>query len=52
MYPDGSKKDDSFVCDDHYDQFSYRINNEASTCTSELLAIEATIEYIWESSGE
>ena len=29
-----------------------RINNEASICTAELLAIEAGIEYIWESSRE
>ena len=40
----------SFVCDDH--EFSCRINNEASICTAELLAIEAAIEYIWDSSDE
>ena len=40
----------SFVCDDH--EFSSRINNEASICTAELLAIEAAIEYIWDSSVE
>ena len=28
----------SFVCDDH--EFSCRINDEASICTAELLAIE------------
>ena len=40
----------SFVCDDH--EFSCRINDEVSICTAELLAIEAAIEYIWESSDE
>ena len=40
----------SFVCDDH--EFSCRINDEASICTAELLAIEAAIECIWESSDE
>ena len=40
----------SFVCDDH--EFSCRINDEASICTAELLAIEAAIEYIWDSSDE
>ena len=43
VYTDGSKKDKrtemSFVCDDH--EFSCRINDEASICTAELLAIEA-----------
>ena len=39
-----------FVCDDH--EFSCRINDEASICTAELLAIEAAIEYIWDSSDE
>ena len=43
MYTDGSKEDkrtaSSFVCDDH--EFSCRINDEASICTAELLAIEA-----------
>ena len=38
----------SLVCDDH--EFSCRINDEASICTAELLAIEAAIEYIWDSS--
>ena len=33
----------SFVCDAH--EFSFRINDEASICTAELLAIEAAIEY-------
>ena len=28
------------------------INDEASICTAELLAIEAAIEYIWDSSYE
>ena len=54
MYTDGSKEDKrtamSFVCDDH--EFSCRINDEASICTAELLAIEAAIEYIWDSSDE
>ena len=54
MYTDGSKEDKrtamSFVCDDH--EFSCRINDEASFCTAELLAIEAAIEYIWDSSDE
>ena len=54
MYTDGSKEDKktamSFVCDDH--EFSCRINDEASICTAELLAIEAAIEYISESSDE
>ena len=49
VYTDGSKEDKrtamSFVCDDH--EFSCRINDEASICTAELLAIEAAIEYIW-----
>ena len=40
----------SFVCDDH--DFSCQINDEASICTAELLAIEAAIDYIWESSDE
>ena len=40
----------SFVCDDH--EFSCRINDEASICTAELLAIEASIEYICESSDD
>ena len=40
----------AFVCDDH--EFSCRINVEGSICTAELLAIEAAIEYIWESSDE
>ena len=40
----------SFVCDDH--EFSCRINDEASICTAELLAIEAAIEYIWDSNDE
>ena len=40
----------SFVCDDH--EFSCRINDEASICTTELLAIEAAIEYIWDTSDE
>ena len=31
----------SFVCDDH--EFSCRINDEASICTAELLAIEAAM---------
>ena len=48
MYTDGSKEDKrtamSFVCDDH--EFSCRINDEASICTAELLAIEAAIKYI------
>ena len=46
VYTDGSKEDKrtamSFVCDDH--EFSCRINDEASICTAELLAIEAAIE--------
>ena len=54
VYTDGSKDDKrtamSFVCDDH--EFSCRINDEASICTAELLAIEAAIEYIWDSSDE
>ena len=54
MYTDGSKEDKrtamSFVCDDH--EFSCRINDEASICTAELLAIEAAIEYIWDSNDE
>ena len=54
VYTDGSKEDKrtamSFVCDDH--EFSCRINDEASICTAELLAIEAAIEYIWDSSDE
>ena len=54
VYTDGSKEDKrtamSFVCDDH--KFSCRINDEASICTAELLAIEAAIEYIWDSSDE
>ena len=40
----------SFVCDDH--EFNCRINDEASICTAELLAIEAAIEYIWDSNDE
>ena len=40
----------SFVCDDH--ELSCRINNEASICTAELLAIECAIEYTWESGEE
>ena len=40
----------SFVCEDH--EFSCRINDEASICTAELLAIEAAVEYIYESSVE
>ena len=40
----------SFVCDDH--EFRCRIIDEASICTAELLAIEAAIEYIWDSSDE
>ena len=54
VYTDGSKEDKrtdiSFVCDDH--EFSCRINDEASICTAELLANEAAIEYIWDSSDE
>ena len=54
VYTDGSKENKrttmSFVCDDY--EFSCRINDEASICTAELLAIEAAIQYIWESSGE
>ena len=54
VYTDRSKEDKrtamSFVCDDH--EFSCRINDEASICTEELLAIEAAIEYIWESSDK
>ena len=54
VYTDGSKEDKrtamSFVCDDH--EFSCRINDEASICTAELLAIEAAIEYIWDSNDE
>ena len=54
MYTDGSKEDKRtamfFVCDDH--EFSCRINDEASICTAELLAIEAAIEYIWDSNDE
>ena len=33
-------------------EFSCHINDKASICTAELLAIEAAIEYIWESSDE
>ena len=33
-------------------EFSCRINDEASICTAELLAIEAAIEYIWDSNDE
>ena len=40
----------SFDCDDH--EFSCHINDEASICTAELLAIEAAIEYIWDTSDE
>ena len=40
----------SFVCDDH--EFSCHINDEASICTAEPLAINAAIKYIWESSDE
>ena len=40
----------SFVCDDH--EFSCCINDEASICTAELLAIEAAIEDIWDSDEE
>ena len=54
VYTDRSKEDKrtamSFVCDDH--EFSCRINDDALICTAELLAIEAAIEYIWESSDE
>ena len=54
MYTDGSTEDTrtalSFVCDDH--EFSCRINDEASVCTAELLAIETAVEYIYESSDE
>ena len=54
VYTDRSKEDKrtamSYVCDDH--EFSCRISNEVSICTTELLAIEAAIEYIWESSDE
>ena len=54
VYTDGSKEDKrtamSFVCDDH--EFSCRINDEASICIAELLAIEAAVEYIYESSDE
>ena len=54
VYTDGSKEDKrtamSFVCDDH--EFSCRINDEASICTAELLAIDAAIEYIWDSNDE
>ena len=54
MYTDGSKEDKrtamSFVCDDH--EFSCRIDDEASIFTAELLAIEAAIEYIWDSSDQ
>ena len=54
VYTDGSKEDKrtamSFVCDDH--EFSCRINDEASICTAELLAIKAAIEYIWDSNDE
>ena len=54
MYTDGSKEAKrtamSFVCDDH--EFSCRINDDPSICTAELLAIEAAIEYIWDSSDE
>ena len=54
VYTDGSKEDKrtamSFVCDEH--EFSCRINDEASICTAELSAIEAAIEYIWDSSDE
>ena len=54
VYTDGPKEDKrtdmSFVCDDH--EFSCRINDEASICTAELLAIEAAIEYIWDTSDE
>ena len=54
MYTDGSNEDKrtamSFVCDDH--KFSCRINDEASICTTELLAIEAAIKYIWGCSDE
>ena len=54
VYTDGSKEDKrtamSFVYDDH--EFSCRINDEASICTAELLAIEAAIEYIWDSSDK
>ena len=54
MYTDGSKEDKwtamSFGSDDH--EFSCRINDETSICTAELLAIEAAIEYIWDSSDE
>ena len=54
MYTDVSKEDKktamSSVCDDH--EFSCRINDEASISTAERLAIEAAIEYSWESSDE
>ena len=54
MHTDGPKEDKrtamSFVCD--YHEFSCRINDEASICTAELLAIEAAIEYIWDTSDE
>ena len=53
VYTEGSKEDKrtamSFVCDH---EFSCRMNDEASICTAELLAIEAAIEYIWDSSDE
>ena len=52
VYTGGSKENKRtamfFVCDDH--EFSCRINYEASICTAALLAIEADIEYICESS--
>ena len=54
VYTDGSKEDKriamALVCDDH--EFSCRINDEAFICTAELLAIEAAIEYIWDSSDK
>ena len=54
VYTYGTKEDKrtaiSFVYDDH--EFSCRINDEASICTAELLAIEAAVDYIYESSDE
>ena len=48
-YTDGSKVDKKtamfFICDDN--EFSCHINDEASICTAELLAIKAAIEYIY-----
>ena len=36
----------------HFTYLLTRINDEASICTAELLAIEAAIEYIWDSNDE